>query len=174
MAHPYPAVRWSSLLLVVCLCAWSRLGYGRRFVAIGDYGLAGPAEAQVAALVKSWNPEIISALGDNNYDLGDSAAIDQNIGQCYHTCIYKYRRRYGPSASTNRFFPSLGNHDYYTRNGEAYRDYFTLPGNGCYYDFIRAWAGAASTAKTPKTYPRASVSSVATTGQCWPRRPPTA
>jgi tartrate-resistant acid phosphatase type 5 len=87
--------------------------------------------------VKSWNPEFIITLGDNNYDFGDSTTIDRNIGQYYHTYIYKYRGRYGPSASTNRFFPSLGNHDYYTRNGEAYRDYFTLPGNGRYYDFVR-------------------------------------
>jgi tartrate-resistant acid phosphatase type 5 len=91
----------------------------------------------VADLVKSWNPEFIITLGDNNYDFGDSTTIDRNIGQYYHAYIYKYRGRYGPSASTNRFFPSLGNHDYYTRNGEAYRDYFTLPGNGRYYDFIR-------------------------------------
>jgi hypothetical protein len=87
--------------------------------------------------VKSWDPEFIITLGDNNYDLGDSTTIDQNIGQYYHSYIYKYRGRYGPSASTNRFFPSLGNHDYYTRNGEAYRDYFTLPGNGRYYEFVR-------------------------------------
>lgn len=137
MTHPYPSVRWSSLLVIICLCAWARLGYGQRFAAIGDYGFAGPAEAQVAELVKSWSPEVIITLGDNNYDLGDSTTIDQNIGQYYHTYIYKYHGHYGPSASANRFFPSLGNHDYYTRNGEAYRDYFTLPGNGRYYDFIR-------------------------------------
>jgi hypothetical protein len=111
--------------------------YGQRFAAIGDYGLAGPAEREVSDLVKSWNPEFIITLGDNNYDFGDSTTIDRNIGQYYHAYIYKYRGRYGPSASTNRFFPSLGNHDYYTRNGEAYRDYFTLPGNGRYYDFVR-------------------------------------
>jgi tartrate-resistant acid phosphatase type 5 len=111
--------------------------YGQRFAAIGDYGLAGAAERDVADLVKSWNPDFIITLGDNNYDFGDSTTIDRNIGQYYHAYIYKYRGRYGPSASTNRFFPSLGNHDYYTRNGEAYRDYFTLPGNGRYYDFVR-------------------------------------
>ncbi|HEX8424698.1 metallophosphoesterase [Hymenobacter sp.] len=111
--------------------------YGQRFAAIGDYGYAGPAERDVAELVKSWDPEFIITLGDNNYDLGDSTTIDQNIGQYYHAYIYNYRGHYGPSASTNRFFPSLGNHDYYTRNGEAYRDYFTLPGNGRYYEFVR-------------------------------------
>lgn len=113
------------------------LSEAQRFAAIGDYGYAGPAEQAVAQLVKSWDPEFIITLGDNNYDLGDSTTIDRNIGQYYHSYIYNYKGRYGPSASTNRFFPSLGNHDYYTRNGEAYRDYFTLPGNGRYYDFVR-------------------------------------
>jgi len=126
-----------SLTLAFCLCSLVRIGHGQRFAAIGDYGFAGTAEQQVSQLVKTWDPEFIITLGDNNYDAGDSTTIDQNIGQYYHTYIYKYKGRYGPSASTNRFFPSLGNHDYYTRNGEAYRDYFTLPGNGRYYDFVR-------------------------------------
>ncbi|MCC3156211.1 metallophosphoesterase [Hymenobacter sp. 15J16-1T3B] len=109
----------------------------QRFAVIGDYGYAGPAERDVAALVDSWDPEFILTLGDNNYDSGDSLTIDQNIGQYYHQYIGNYHGRYGPSASTNRFFPSLGNHDYYTDNGEPYRRYFTLPGNGRYYEFVR-------------------------------------
>ena len=123
------------------LLAFLLLGAGplaaQRFAAIGDYGYTGPAERDVADLVKSWNPEFIVTLGDNNYDFGDSTTIDQNIGQYYHAYIGNYKGRYGPRASTNRFFPSLGNHDYYTRNGQAYRDYFTLPGNGRYYEFVR-------------------------------------
>lgn len=126
--------RW--LLLWVCLLLATR-SQAQRFAVIGDYGYAGPAERDVANLVKTWDPEFILTLGDNNYDLGDSTTIDQNIGQYYHAYIGNYKGRYGPRASTNRFFPSLGNHDYYTRNGQAYRDYFTLPGNGRYYDFVR-------------------------------------
>ena len=109
----------------------------QRVAVIGDYGYAGPAERDVADLVKSWSPDFILTLGDNNYDLGDSLTIDQNIGQYYHEYIGNYRGRYGPRSSQNRFFPTLGNHDYYTRNGEAYRYYFTLPGNGRYYEFVR-------------------------------------
>lgn len=123
--------------LVLLLLAWTCTGHAQRFAAIGDYGFAGNPERDVALLVKSWDPDFIITLGDNNYDSGDSSTIDQNIGQYYHSYIGNYRGRYGPSASTNRFFPSLGNHDYYTRNGEAYRDYFTLPGNGRYYEFVR-------------------------------------
>jgi len=119
------------------LCLITAFSHGQRFAAIGDYGYAGKPEKDVADMVKGWEPDFIITLGDNNYDVGDSSTIDQNIGQYYHNYIYKYRGRYGPSASFNRFFPSLGNHDYYTRNGEPYRDYFTLPGNGRYYDFVR-------------------------------------
>lgn len=130
----YVRLRW---LLVVGSLAGTFPGFAQRFAAIGDYGYASTAERDVANLVKSWDPEFIITLGDNNYDLGDSTTIDQNIGQYYHQYIGNYKGRYGPRASTNRFFPSLGNHDYYTRNGEAYRDYFTLPGNGRYYEFVR-------------------------------------
>jgi tartrate-resistant acid phosphatase type 5 len=136
LSQYYPSFR--RLLLLFCICLGGSLtGHAQRFAAIGDYGYAGPAERDVADMVKGWDPDFIITLGDNNYNLGDSVTIDQNIGQYYHNYIYKYRGRYGPSASTNRFFPSLGNHDYYTRNGEPYRDYFTLPGNGRYYDFVR-------------------------------------
>ena len=123
--------------LLLALWVAASPAQAQRFAAIGDYGYAGPAERDVANLMKSWNPDFIITLGDNNYDVGDSTTIDQNIGQYFHEYIYKYKGRYGPRTSSNRFFPSLGNHDYYTRNGEAYRDYFTLPGNGRYYDFVR-------------------------------------
>ena len=132
---------WLRHILVVplLLLAWgsAREAWGQRFAAIGDYGYAGTPEREVANLVKSWNPDFIITLGDNNYDLGDSTTIDQNIGQYYHEFIYNYKGRYGSKTFSDRFFPSLGNHDYYTNNGQAYRDYFTLPGNGRYYEFVR-------------------------------------
>ncbi|WP_167856547.1 metallophosphoesterase family protein [Hymenobacter metallicola] len=112
-------------------------GYGQRFAAIGDYGSGSVAEKEVAELVKSWNPEFIITLGDNNYDLGEAATIDPHIGQFYHEFIGGYTGKYGPGAAENRFFPSLGNHDLYTGQGAAYLSYFTLPGNERYYDFVR-------------------------------------
>ncbi len=107
-----------------------------RFAAIGDYGLAGQAEEDVANLVKSWNPDFIITLGDNNYNVGSAGTIDENIGQYYHEFIYPYTGSYGAGAATNRFFPSLGNHDWYTDGAAAYFNYFTLPGNEYYYDFV--------------------------------------
>lgn len=108
-----------------------------RFAVIGDFGLAGQQETDVANLVKSWNPDFITTVGDNNYPLGASSTIDQNIGQYYHDYIFPYSGGYGAGASTNRFFPVPGNHDWYTVNAQPYRDYFTLPNNERYYDFVQ-------------------------------------
>jgi glucose/arabinose dehydrogenase len=107
------------------------------FAAIGDYGLWSNEEEQVANLVKSWDPAFIITLGDNNYPNGAADTIDQNIGQFYHEFIHPYKGEYGPGAKTNRFFPSLGNHDWVTEGAQPYLDYFELPGNERYYDFVR-------------------------------------
>jgi tartrate-resistant acid phosphatase type 5 len=108
-----------------------------RFAVIGDYGLVGQPAQDVADLVKSWQPDFIITTGDNNYPDGEAATIDDNIGQYYHEFIYPYRGRYGEGANINRFFPSLGNHDYSPTDGfQPYLDYFDLPGNGRYYDFV--------------------------------------
>lgn len=108
-----------------------------RFAVIGDYGQDGSNELNVANLVKSWTPDFIITTGDNNYDSGAAFTIDQNIGKYYHDFIYPYTGSYGAGATTNRFFPSLGNHDWVTPNAQPYLDYFTLPGNERYYDFTR-------------------------------------
>ncbi|HMQ68515.1 MAG TPA: metallophosphoesterase [Ignavibacteria bacterium] len=107
------------------------------FAVIGDYGKSGTNELNVSNLVKSWNPEYVITLGDNNYESGQAATIDLNIGQYYHEFIYPYTGSYGAGDSVNRFFPSLGNHDWVTTNAQPYLDYFTLPGNERYYDFIK-------------------------------------
>ena len=95
-----------------------------RFAIIGDYGKAGTNELNVSNLVKSWNPEYIITLGDNNYDLGEASTIDANIGQYYRQFIFPYTGGYGPGDTVNRFFPSMGNHDWYTASGAAYLNYF--------------------------------------------------
>lgn len=101
--------------------------------AIGDYGLAGEAAWAVAETVKSWQPDCIITLGDNNYPNGMAATIDANIGQYYHSFIHPYQGAYGPGADQNRFFPCLGNHDWVVSSLEPYLDYFTLPNNERYY-----------------------------------------
>ncbi len=112
---------------------------------IGDYGSAyeGGAgysnELAVATLVKSWHPDFILTVGDNNYPTNGADTIDANIGQFYHEFIHPYRGRWGAGAVSNRFFPSIGNHDWalglYGTNALApYLDYFTLPGARRYYN----------------------------------------
>ncbi|MBV9789509.1 MAG: metallophosphoesterase [Chloroflexi bacterium] len=101
---------------------------------IGDYGLAGPGEQAVAALVHSWQPDFIATTGDNNYPSGEASTIDRNIGAYYHDFIAPYGGKYGAGSDINRFFPTLGNHDWISGAG-PYLDYFTLPGNERYYDW---------------------------------------
>lgn len=125
------------LTLFLLNAVFSQVVMAQRFAAIGDYGYASASEADVAQLVKSWNPDCVITLGDNNYDQGAASTIDANIGQYYHDFIAPYRGRYGSGAATNRFFPALGNHDTYTGAGQPYLAYFSLPGNGRYYDFVR-------------------------------------
>ena len=106
-----------------------------RFAVIGDYGSGKQPEADVAALVKSWNPDLIITTGDNNYPDGTSETIDNHIGQFFHEFIAPYVGGYGEGGQVNRFFPSLGNHDWHSTGAQPYLDYFTLPGNERYYDF---------------------------------------
>ena len=108
-----------------------------RFAVIGDYGANTQAEADVADLVKSWNPDFIITTGDNNYPDGAAATIDANIGQYYHELIAPYSGDFLPGADSNDFFPSLGNHDWLAADAQPYIDYLTLPGNERYYEFVR-------------------------------------
>src|ERR1041385_3886659 len=103
-----------------------------RFAVIGDYGFAGQPELDVSNLVKSWNPDFVITTGDNNYENGAASTIDQNIGQYYHEFISPYTGAYGSGDTVNRFFPSLGNHDWVTTGATPYLNYFTLPGNERY------------------------------------------
>ena len=131
----------AALLIVTTLCARCE---SVTIGVLGDWGVAsfGPPwtgiEGQIAGLVKSWNPDIILTLGDNNYSSGHAGTIDLNIGQFYHEFIYPYLGAYGAGASSNRFFPCLGNHDYFCCTNDSpdpYLDYFTLPGNERYYNY---------------------------------------
>lgn len=117
-----------------------------------------PAEQAVAELVNSWSPDLIVTTGDNYYWLagGTGAALyDESAGAYY--CAYlmdistagQRCPAPGGSLTANRFFPSLGNHDYSDTGNliglpTIYTDYFSLPGGGYastsgnerYYDFI--------------------------------------
>lgn len=113
------------------------------FAVVGDYGDNSAQEDSVARMIKSWNPEFIITTGDNNYPLGSSSTIQNNIGK--HYCDYIYNpdapeslRCNGKATQekVNRFFPCPGNHDNYSVPAiQPYLDFFTLPGDERNYDF---------------------------------------
>lgn len=107
------------------------------FGIIGDFGIAGANEAAVASMLISHDPDFIVTSGDNNYPDGAASTIDRNIGQYYSNYIYPYKGSYGSTATENKFFPVPGNHDWHAAGLAPYLDYFTLPGNERYYDFVR-------------------------------------
>jgi len=125
------------LLAIILFCLNFSTVLAQTIAAIGDYGVNDINEANVAALVKSLNPDFIITLGDNNYPIGASETIDENIGQYYQEYIYPYIGSYGTGDTINRFFPSIGNHDAATLDGQPYLDYFALPGNERYYDIVK-------------------------------------
>jgi len=114
-----------------------------RFAVIGDYGSGSQDEGRVANMINTWGVDFIITLGDNNYPDGEASTIDEKIGQFYSGWIGNYLGGYGSGSSSNKFFPSLGNHDWHTINAQPHIDYFTLPGSGFansselerYYDF---------------------------------------
>jgi tartrate-resistant acid phosphatase type 5 len=108
-----------------------------RFAVIGDYGSGSPAERDVALMIEASKPSFITTVGDNNYPSGSGDTIDRNIGRFFHAYISPYKGRYGPGATINRFFPIPGHRDWDSPVGiQPYLDYFTLPGNERYYDFV--------------------------------------
>jgi tartrate-resistant acid phosphatase type 5 len=129
------------IMLALVLLASSSTGSGStgeaRFAVIGDYGAATLAEQLVADAVRSWSPDFIITTGDNNYPSGEASTIDRNIGYYYHEFIYPYVGAYGSGALENRFFPSMGNHEWHTPGAQPYLQYFSLPGNERYYDVVR-------------------------------------
>ena len=112
------------------------------FAIIGDYGQNSPEEGEVAAMVKTWRVDFIITTGDNNYTLGSRKTIKKNIGKYYGDFIYNpdapadlQCHGKAEQEKKNRFFPSPGNHDNYSKGMKPYLDYFTLPGDEKNYDF---------------------------------------
>jgi len=115
---------------------------------IGDYGDDDDDTRAVADLVKGWSPDYIVTVGDNDYSdgayKGTFTALEFSIGQYFHDYIGNYQGSEGSGATTNRFFPTPGDHDWGDTCDDPtglddYLSYFTLPasssGNERYYDF---------------------------------------
>ena len=102
-------------LLILLLFTAAQAG-AVHFAVIKDFGVDNSAELSVAALIKSWNPEFIVTTGDNSCT---SYPIDDNVGRYFADFIGNYKGLHGPGSPINRFFPSLGNHDYTEGGGLA-------------------------------------------------------
>ena len=130
---------WSSPSRGQTRVANSRLfAYDTRSANIGDFGRDNEEEGDVAALLRTWKPQFITTVGDNNYLAADGMpGLDAAVGQYFHDFIGNYKGAYGAGGSENLFFPALGNHDWDAEAGKLHLDYFTLPGNERYYTFVR-------------------------------------
>ena len=108
------------------------------FAVIGDFGSGSAREAAVAQMVASWSPAFVVTTGDNNYGAAsDLDSYDPNVGQFYHSFIAPYMGAYGAGATSNAFFPAIGNHDWDIGGGAPYFTFFTLPGNERFYELAR-------------------------------------
>jgi tartrate-resistant acid phosphatase type 5 len=106
----------------------------QKYAIISDIHGATSFTQDVAQYVKNWNPDFIITAGDNHY--GSQTTIDFQVGQFYSDFISPYTGLYGTGGTANRFFPCLGNHDIDNNGLVSYLDYFQLPGNERYYDFV--------------------------------------
>ena len=94
---------------------------------IADHGHSpDPASnnARVAAMVNSWLPDFVVSGGDTNYGT-HRATWEPYVGAFYGS--YMLRRADGlfplQTSATQRFFPSVGNHDHYQQSSKYIRDY---------------------------------------------------
>lgn len=107
-----------------------------RFAIIGDFGETlrdqeFPVD-RLGKMIRSWNPEFVVSVGDDNYILGEAATIDTNIGKNFSAYIYPKGTGYpeyypypSNAPAYNRFFSALGNHDY----GDVGDDFAPTPAN---------------------------------------------
>jgi 3',5'-cyclic AMP phosphodiesterase CpdA len=90
------------------------------FTAMGDFGTGGSAQVEVLARLGQAGRagELLLALGDNAYSSGTEQELQDRL--------------FKPMAALLRqvpLFPSLGNHEYLTNQGQPYLDNFYLPAN---------------------------------------------
>lgn len=79
--------------------------------------------------VKKFKPDIVLTGGDNSHGLGDMELIDSRFTTFYKNYI-----------DSNRMFPALGNHDFYTNLARWFKIKYPLlfVNNKNYYDFVRS------------------------------------
>ncbi len=102
-----------------------------RIAVIGDFGSGNEHEAAVSLAVEAQNPTAVVTVGDNTY--GGRESWQTRIGRYYGQFIKRDPTIADERSSPeNRFFPTLGNHDW-DAGITGYTNYFQLPGNERYY-----------------------------------------
>ena len=87
-----------------------------RFLAFGDLGRATAEQIQVAARIDTLGADLAILTGDIIYEGGEAVNFTP-----------QYFDIYRPTIARTPFYPSLGNHDVVTLNGQPYLDAFHLP-----------------------------------------------
>ncbi len=95
-----------------------------KFLVFGDSGSGSSEQKKLASLMVKENPKIVLHTGDLAYDRGTPKEIKEKVLDVYKDLFSKAA-----------FYPTLGNHDYLTDNGQPFVDTFDLPDNERYYSF---------------------------------------
>lgn len=103
-----------------------------RFLVLGDYGAGNTTQIDVldALLEYRETADLLVTLGDNAYSSGTYAQWEQNVFAPYQHLLTRLP-----------FFPTLGNHEYYTDDGEpALRNLFMPENADVVEDVERYWS----------------------------------
>lgn len=123
------------LIILTCLL-FVAIVNAQKYAIISDIHGGSSNTFNVSVLVKNWQPDFIITAGDNHYG-SSTLTIDDQVGKYYSDFIFPYTGIYGTGDTVNRFFPCIGNHDLDGNGLVNYLQYFQLPGNERYYDFVR-------------------------------------
>jgi uncharacterized protein (TIGR03382 family) len=98
------------------------------FTAVGDFGMNNADQKEVANAMLGRRPELFLALGDNAYDSGTEAELQNNLFVPM-----------APLLAQVPFFATPGNHEYVTNQAQPFFDNLYLPtspsGGERYYSF---------------------------------------
>ena len=87
-----------------------------RFAAFGDSGRGTRAQFQVARRLAAWKPDFVIVAGDVIYPRGEA----KHYGP-------RFLAPYAPLLNQTVFYAALGNHDYLTKDGQPFLDFFEPP-----------------------------------------------
>ncbi len=144
--YQYRVKTGGTLLYTSTFATAPNAGSAFDFVIIGDSGTGSQAQSDIAARMNVLQPDFILHTGDVIYPDGQAGDYNRFFFTPYRDLI-----------DQAPVFPSLGNHDYHTANGQPYLDVFYLPANNPagterYYSFDWGSAHFVALDSTPPRY----------------------